>query len=93
MGLMCPSCERSTSTESGLGFVITSSILRPSALSDPSEVGAGRFRQFNPLISCRQRCLQGVSKKERLTRRSLRFRLQSLSPFNPSTGCGSRRRP
>ena len=29
----------------------------------------GRFRQFNPRISCRERRLQGVSKNERLTRR------------------------
>ena len=34
------------------------------------------FRQFNPLISCRQRRFQGVSKNERLTRRfpGARFR-------------------
>ena len=65
MGLMCSSCERSTSAESGSGFVITRSILRPSALLNLSEVAAARFRRFNPLISCRRRCLQGVSKNER----------------------------
>ena len=44
-------------------------VVRPSALSNLSEVVAGRFRQCNPLISCHQRRLQGVSKKECLTRR------------------------
>ena len=45
MGLRCSRCEeRSTSAESGSGFVITRSILRPSALSDLSEFVAGRFR-------------------------------------------------
>ena len=36
----------------------------------------GRFHQFNPLISCRQCRLEGVSKNERLTRRfpGARFR-------------------
>ena len=63
MGLMCSSCERSMSAELGSVFVITRSILRPSALSNLSELVTGRFRQFNPLISCRQRRLQGVSKK------------------------------
>ena len=40
----------------------------------------GRFRQINPLISCRQRCLQGVSKKERLTRRFPRGRFRGRNP-------------
>ena len=44
-------------------------VVRLSALSNLSEVVAGGFRQFNALISCRQRRFQGVSKKERLTRR------------------------
>ena len=39
-GLRCSRCERSTSAESGSGFVITRSILRPSALSDLSEAAA-----------------------------------------------------
>ena len=38
-----------------------------STLSNLSDLVAGRFRQFNPLISCRQLRLRGVSKKERLT--------------------------
>ena len=41
-------------------------VVRPSALSNLSEVVAGRFRRFNPLISCRQRRLEGVSKNQRL---------------------------
>ena len=76
MRLMCSRYERSTSAESGSGFVITRPSLRPLALSDLSEVVAGRFRPFNPLISCRQRRLHGVSKNERLTKRfpGARFR-------------------
>ena len=44
---------------------------------------AGRFRQFNPLISCRQRRLQGVSKKERLTGRFPEARFRGRTPPKP----------
>ena len=83
---MCSSCERSTSAESGSGFVITRSILRPSALLNLSEVAAARFRRFNPLISCRRRCLQGVSKNGRLTRRFPGARFRGRKP-RPKPSC------
>ena len=55
-------------------------VVRLSALSNLSEVVAGRFRQFNALISCRQRCHQGVSKNKRLTRRFPGTRLLGRNP-------------
>ena len=47
-------------------------------------VVAGRFRQFNPRISCCQRRLQGVSKKERLARHFRGVRRQARMLPEPS---------
>ena len=66
MRLMCSRYERSASAESGSGFVITRPILRPLALSDLSEVVAGRFRPFNPLVSCRPSVVSRASQKTRV---------------------------
>ena len=64
MRLMCSRYERSTSAESGSGFLITRPILRPLALSI-------HWSRAAP-----QRRLYSVSKKEGLTRRfpGVRFR-------------------
>ena len=52
-----------------------------------SEVVASRFRQRNPLISRRPSRLQGVSKKERLTRRFPGVRFRGRNPTETGLFC------